>query len=197
MPNDSGSRIKNIINTAQIFYKNKGDIKATLKEAVIKKPTYYSYKRTPEWEQELRRLEEEENASKNIGSKQNNRSYEAIQTPNQIVLSGVAALTVVEAAEYFKAFMVASRRKLEAESVISAKLLKYIGNLLEEIIKDSVSDVSIDKKSRLLQQMNSIYLNMDKSVDKKIEILFEFHNMQKLFEENNLIQLNENESRNK
>ena len=105
-------------------------------------------------------------------------------------MTGVAAVTIQEAAEYFSKHITARKKALDAEIVASNKLLSAILSLSDSLPakKDEINQMTVEETTKFIRSLVASYSSIKKSIHQETELVHNFLDLQKIFAENNLIQ---------
>ena len=119
-----------IIYLAELYYKNGRNIKKTLELSTLSPNivlrTLQKYAKTDLWQETISKLEAENSDQVALGNEElDNTPIEVEETQlspqsepeARVVLTGVAAVTIQEAAEYFSKHITARKKALDAEIV--------------------------------------------------------------------------------
>lgn len=191
-----------IIYLAELYYKNGKNIKKTLELSTLNPNivlrTLQKYAKTDLWQKTISKLEAKPSDQEALDNeKLDNTPIEIKETQQplqsepeaRVVLTGVAAVTIQQAAEYFNKHILARKKALDAEIVASNKLLSSI-LILSDILaakKEEISQVSVGEITKLIRSLTGSYDTVKKSINDDTNGLYGLQDLQKLFKENNLI----------
>ena len=191
-----------IIYLAKLYYKNGRNIKKTLELSTLSPNivlrTLQKYAKTDLWHEPISRLEAENSDEIALDNEElDNTPIEVEETQlspqsepeARVVLTGVAAVTIQQAAECFNKHILARKKALDAEIVASNKLLSSILSLSDILPakKEEISQMSVEEITKFIRSLVASYSSIKKSIHQETENMYALQDLQKLFEENNLI----------
>ena len=191
-----------IVYLAELYYKNGRNIKKTLELSTLSPNivlrTLQKYAKTDLWHETISKLEAEASNEVALDNEElDNTSVEAEETQSltqpepeaRVVLTGVAAVTIQQAAECFNKHILARKKALDAEIVASNKLLSSILSLSDILPakKEEISQMSVEEITKFIRSLVASYSSIKKSIHQETENMYALQDLQKLFEENNLI----------
>ena len=192
-----------IIYLAELYYKNGRNIKKTLELSTLSPNivlrTLQKYAKTDLWQETISKLEAENSDEIALDNeKLDNTPVEVEKTQPltqpepeaRVVLTGVAAVTIQQAAECFNKHILARKKALDAEMVASNKLLSSILSLSDILPakKEEISQMSVEEITKFIRSLVASYSSIKKSIHQETELVHNFLDLQKIFAENNLIQ---------
>ena len=191
-----------IIYLAELYYKNGMNIKKTLELSTLSPNivlrTLQKYAKTDLWQETISKLEAENSDEIALDNEElDNTPIEVEETQlspqsepeARVVLTGVAAVTIQQAAECFNKHILARKKALDAEIVASNKLLSSILSLSDILPakKEEISQMSVEEITKFIRSLVASYSSIKKSIHQETENMYALQDLQKLFEENNLI----------
>ena len=202
MRNQQQEKNDRIVYLAELYYKNGRNIKKTLELSTLNPNivlrTLQKYAKTDLWQKTISKLEAENSdlvASDNEELDNTPIEVEDTQLSPQsepearVVLTGVAAVTIQQAAECFNKHILARKKALDAEIVASNKLLSSILSLSDILPakKEEISQMSVEEITKFIRSLVASYSSIKKSIHQETENMYALQDLQKLFQENNLI----------
>lgn len=202
MRNPQQEKKDRIIYLAKLYYKNGRNIKKTLELSTLNPNivlrTLQKYAKTDLWQETISKLESENNDEVALDNeKLDNTPIEVEDTQlspqsepeARVVLTGVAAVTIQQAAECFNKHILARKKALDAEIVASNKLLSSILSLSDILPakKEEISQMSVEEITKFIRSLVASYSSIKKSIHQETENMYALQDLQKLFQENNLI----------
>lgn len=202
MRNQQQEKKDRIIYLAKLYYKNGRNIKKTLELSTLNPNivlrTLQKYAKTDLWQETISKLEAENSGEVALDNEELDNSpieVEGTQLSPQsepearVVLTGVAAVTIQQAAECFNKHILARKKALDAEIVASNKLLSSILSLSDILPakKEEISQMSVEEITKFIRSLVASYSSIKKSIHQETENMYALQDLQKLFQENNLI----------
>ena len=202
MRNPQQEKNDRIVYLAELYYKNGRNIKKTLELSTLNPNivlrTLQKYAKTDLWQETISKLEAENSDEVALDNEElDNTPIEVEDTQlspqsepeARVVLTGVAAVTIQQAAECFNKHILARKKALDAEIVASNKLLSSILSLSDILPakKEEISQMSVEEITKFIRSLVASYSSIKKSIHQETENMYALQDLQKLFQENNLI----------
>ena len=202
MRNQQQEKRDRIVYLAELYFKNGRNIKKTLELSTLNPNivlrTLQKYAKTDLWQETISKLEAEASDQVALDNEELDNTpveVEDIQPLTssepeaRVVLTGVAAVTIQQAAECFNKHILARKKALDAEIVASNKLLSSILSLSDILPakKEEISQMSVEEITKFIRSLVASYSSIKKSIHQETENMYALQDLQKLFQENNLI----------
>lgn len=202
MRNQQQEKKDRIIYLAKLYYKNGRNIKKTLELSTLNPNivlrTLQKYAKTDLWQETISKLEAENNDEVALDNEELDTTPIEVEDTQlspqsepeaRVVLTGVAAVTIQQAAECFNKHILARKKALDAEIVASNKLLSSILSLSDILPakKEEISQMSVEEITKFIRSLVASYSSIKKSIHQETENMYALQDLQKLFQENNLI----------
>ena len=203
MRNQQQEKKDRIIYLAKLYYKNGRNIKKTLELSTLNPNivlrTLQKYAKTDLWRETISKLEAENSNEVALDNEELDTTPIEVEDTQlspqsepeaRVVLTGVAAVTIQEAAEYFSKHITARKKALDAEIIASNKLLSAILSLSDSLPakKDEINQMPVEETTKFIRSLVASYSSIKKSIHQETELVHNFLDLQKIFAENNLIQ---------
>lgn len=174
--------------------------------------TLCRYKRTDLWKNTINDIESQNKKDYSvINHEVNNQenielnNKENIELNNKenieeerIYFTGIAATTIKDSSEFFNEYLEKSKKKLDFEEMTAFNLLATIiemSDILRQSIKtkkngsDDIKNMHLeDEASKILQRCVASYDAINKSINQKVDNIYNLYDLQELFRKNKLIQ---------
>lgn len=202
MRNQQQEKKDRIIYLAKLYYKNGRNIKKTLELSTLNPNivlrTLQKYAKTDLWQETISKLEAKNSDEVALDNEELDTTPIEVEDTQlspqsepeaRVVLTGVAAVTIQQAAECFNKHILARKKALDAEIVASNKLLSSILSLSDILPakKEEISQMSVEEITKFIRSLVASYSSIKKSIHQETENMYALQDLQKLFQENNLI----------